>query len=372
MKQLFNFIMLVFVNFISFAQWDEASYPGVPLSIGVDSNIWSSGLQAHYTDNNITRKLLQGKRIMGDSLIWGEINRIGTHLVFIRYKKNEYLINAGNLSPTGDIRLPSDWLVTPDEKKWVISYYLDVLHSQDRDAFLIYEQPWINRQTEMIRNAINMGESGLIGEEWHNQFYYAVNPESLIFLNAVIIMGGFDRSAFFIVDIIPMSDGYKITVSGDRSFALPFFNHSIHGIRLPFPLWEERKFFDMIFIPDGDFMDVYLDSFDNHFATFAKVDNIVFEELERLVRTNKVDLSHIIWPHRADGSMEHSPPARKYTEEITIITDNIENQENILETADKNAFIPIWLLIVICSFIIGTLLVLLCVFFKKFNVTCWR
>jgi len=57
-------------------------------------------------------------------------------------------------------------------------------------------------------------------------------------------------------------------------------------------------------------MDVYLDSLDSHFATFAKVDVAILGELQRLIDANTVDLSRITsWPRRADGTMDFPPPA---------------------------------------------------------------
>jgi hypothetical protein len=55
-------------------------------------------------------------------------------------------------------------------------------------------------------------------------------------------------------------------------------------------------------------MDVYLDSLDAKFATFAKVDPVFLTEMRSLVRTNTCDLTNIVWPRRADGSMDYPPP----------------------------------------------------------------
>jgi len=315
MKRIFLFCLLMLASTSLFAQWEHwevTRYPGIPLTIGVDSGIW--GANVLYRDNAVTRRLPQGEIVLGDIRSTdNRINGIVTHVVRIRYEGNLYAIRASNLSPIGDEQLPKDWITTPDaQKRWVISYYLDALRTQDRDTFLKYERPWIDARMEMIRRNIDRGEA-LRGDMWYNQDYFfsaggLVFLESLVFFDAVIIMGGFDTSVFFINNITPFYAGYKINMSGDRRFALPEFVGNDPAIRLPFPLWEDRQSFDMIFIPDGDYMDVYLDSLDNHFATFAKVDAVILEELERLVRTNTVDLSRITtWPRRADGSMDFPP-----------------------------------------------------------------
>ena len=130
-------------------------------------------------------------------------------------------------------------------------------------------------------------------------------------------MGGFARVGLFTTNIIPYSTGFRITMTGNYSFANR--SESERAIRLPFPRYSERQSFDMIFIPDGDYMDVYLDSLNNRFASFAKVESAFLEELDRLVRTNTSNLSRItFWPRRADGSMDFLPPDGMFPEIVPV------------------------------------------------------
>ena len=278
-----------------FAQWDN--YPGVPLVMRLDSDIWRLGTVVH-TDNNVTRRLPQGTRVLGESAGFrGEINRIFDDIAFIEYEGNLYSTRTSNLSPISEIHLPGNWITEPDApKRWVISFYLTVLRSQDRDTFFNYEQPWMDWSTDLIMRGDPLGGT------WRNA---PINFESLVFFDAVITMGGFARGTFFITDIAPFNTGYSITVANFRGRG----SGDLIPSSLPVPLWSERQSLDLIFIPDGDFMDVYLDSLDNHFATFAKVEAVFLEELQNLVWTNTVDLSRITsWPRRADGSMDIPPP----------------------------------------------------------------
>jgi len=303
MKPIFFLFLIIFSNVSLFAQLNE-EYPGIPLTVGVDSDVWNSGLLQRREDN-ITRILHQGEVVMGntqstDSQIKGQTDR----LTRVWFEGEEYVILTRNLIPMRGSKLPSDWITTLGaEKRWVASYYLNVLRSRERDTFIDFEQVWFNWLPELY-------EYSGVDYDWYER---NINYESLVLFDAVIFMGGFFRSIFFINNITPLNAGYRITMSGDSLFAR---NEMLYprvppiSLPFPFPLWEERQSFDMIFIPDGDFMDVYLDSFENHFATFAKVDAVVLEELERLVRTNTVDLSKITsWPRRADGSMDIPPPA---------------------------------------------------------------
>jgi hypothetical protein len=353
MKRKALFLLALFQSFVVYAQidfWDEMSYPGISLTIMDNADVWSSKLQTHRTDNSVTKRLLQGEMVLGDILYWAEINHVFGHVAMIRYENNLYAIRAGDLSPVGSMRLPRDWIRTPDaQKKWVISYYLDVLHSQDRDMFLKYERPYIENLMEMIRHNIDRGEARR-DDMWYNEGFFVVDLESLAIFDAVIVMGGFWRTNFFVMNIVPFDIGYKITVAGDRWFAAS--SDVIATLRqLPFPLWEERQNFDMIFIPDGDFIDVYLDTLDNHFASFAKVDTAVLEELHALVETNIVDLSRIVWPRRADGSRHLTPPeissnvpAQQVVEEPVEIIYDVEDQEStVVQQNDDVPPMPFWL-----------------------------
>ena len=279
---------------------DDPSYIEVPLAVGVDADAWSIRLLRRL-DSNVTRRLPQGTMVLGN--MEGRnpfLNDQFSHTINIRYGGDEYNIRAGDLVPVGDGRLPRDWITAHDAtKRWAVSYYLDVLRLQDRDAFLIYERPWIDYFLEG-----RWGDETLF--DWHESF--GEDFESLVFFDAAIIMGGFERSMFFITEVTPLGNGHKVTVSGDRRFAL--LEDRLSRITLPFPPWSQRQSFDLIFIPDGDFMDVYLDSLDSHFASFAKVDVAILGELQRLIDANTVDLSRITsWPRRADGTMDFPPPA---------------------------------------------------------------
>jgi len=343
MKRILFVCFAMFVGAPLFAQlgWDIRTYPGVPLTIQDASEVWRSEISRRNEDN-VSRRIEQGTIVLGGSAAFrGEINGALEDMASIMYEGNQYAIRTGNLRPLGDGRLPESWITMPDrERKWVVLYYLDALSSQDRNTFLKHESSWIDFRLDLLRREYGHNTN------WYH--YFRINFESLIFLNAVITMGGFDRFSFFITNIAPFNAGYKISMTGDRWFAT--FRNSSFFTDLPFPLWSERQSLDMIFIPDGDFMDVYLDSLENHFATFAKVDAVILEELERLVQTNVADLSRITsWPRRADGSMDIPPPdgvslafrASHRTTDRLRVRDNPSTDANIVTTLDLGAEVQI-------------------------------
>jgi len=343
MKQVI-FLCLLILSGIALSAQDNTSYAS-QLLIREDSKVWHSSQVSIY-DNNAARILPKGTRVMGRvAAIRDKINGVFDYIASIYYNDERYDIRTSDLNPISG-QLPSGWLTASDtQRKWVISYYLDVLRSQNRDTFLNYEKPWIDYVTAEIEYEIRTG-SAPDDTKWYNSPF---KFESLVFFNAVIIMGGFALCEFFITEIIPFNTGCKITMTGDYWF-IEGRNFSWPGTGLPFPNWSERRSFDMIFIPDGDYMDVYLDTLDNKFATFAKVDNVILEELENLIYTDKVDLSRISsWPQRANGSMDYPPPVTRTAEEekqpefidFSVDSYDTENQLTVQDSAKASA-VPLW------------------------------
>jgi hypothetical protein len=339
------FLCLLILSGIALSAQDNAPQSYVPLIIREDSQVWHSSQVSLY-DNNAARILPKGTRVMGRvAAIRDKINGVFDYIASIYYNDERYDIRTSNLSPVSG-QLPSGWLTASDtQRKWVISYYLDVLRSQNRDTFLNYEKPWIDYVTAEIEYEIRTG-SAPGDTKWYNSPF---KFESLVFFDAVIIMGGFALCEFFITEIIPFNTGCKITMTGDYWF-IEGRNFSWPGTGLPFPNWSERRSFDMIFIPDGDYMDVYLDTLDNKFATFAKVDNVILEELENLIYTDKVDLSRISsWPRRANGSMDYPPPVTRTAEEakqpefidFSVDSSGTESQQTDQNSA-KTSAMPLW------------------------------
>ncbi|MCL2374003.1 MAG: SH3 domain-containing protein [Treponema sp.] len=338
MKRIFFLCALVSAGIALSAQQGDVP-SGASLAVREGSGIWASGMVVR-RDDNATRRLPQGTVVLGElagiqALINGTLNDI----TLIWYRNNEYSILTSDLRPIGGGQLPRSWITAGDndQRVWAISYYLDVLQSRDRNTLINHERAWFayasEQRTDSFYEEMVFGSS-----QWHDWFF--ISP-SLVFFDAVIIMGGAIRDVGFITSITPFNAGYRITMPNRRVFA---------ESPLPFPPWRERQSFDLIFIPDGDFMDVYLDSLDNHFASFAKVDASVLEETQNLIRHDTVDFSRITaWPRRADGSMDFPPPggvtlAFRATHRTTArlhVRESPTTAANIVTTLDLGAEVQI-------------------------------
>jgi hypothetical protein len=283
---------------------DGKDYPGVPLVV-----VKESPLILSYYDRAPWKNIPAGEKVLGE--MGTKLHKLPHHennyYTIIRYEDHECYVYSNSLVPESGDTLPESWITTTDEfaKRWVISYFLDVLHSKDRDTFSKYAKAYVDYLKQSVLDGL---PSNIPWEEADWWFSFFVR-ESLIFSASSISMGGLDQgggwnTTFFIRKIVPVNNGYGITLEGDWFAAV--YGEKVGG--LPFPKYEDRRTFDLIFIPDGDYMDVYLDSLDTKFATFAKVDPIFLVEMQNLLDTNTCDLTNIVWPRRADGSMDYPLP----------------------------------------------------------------
>ena len=306
MKKIICILLFLFVSPFIFGQDD---FIPVPMLIGEDTEIW-----------NFTRRgwrsIAKGETVfgtVGPGSGWGvnferRFPSAQQYITSIIYGNEGFHILSNVLRTASGDSLPQSW-ITPfnPPRVWVISYTLDILGSLDRNTFITYERPFLHSLWLQ-----DDGKSPLRADmyELFNIDFGSLFFESLVFTSAGIVMGGMRRDRFHVTDITPFGNGYSITVSGDGAFWSYFRGIYRSPILLPFPSPFERQEFTMIFIPDGDFMDVYLDSIDNHFATFAKVDSVFLTVLNNFIDSSRsFDLSRITsWPRRADGTMDFPPP----------------------------------------------------------------
>jgi hypothetical protein len=222
--------------------------------------------------------------------------------------------------------------VSPEKKQLIFGYYAQALAEsnrnviRDRDA-LFWQ--WFDKQPRFNPYDNNK-------EWWY--FLYDIKYNFLIFQTALRLENHpYYRLEFLIKNIKKEDHDYYITVkmyqsSNSRYFLdpanPPWANSPIAKIPVP----SQREFFDLIIVPDGDYLDVYVDNYDAHFATFVYVDNQFLQELDTLIKTGTCnDLSRIIWPRRADGSMDYPLPSG------AGVSSNMSIQETIEEPVDTVA-----------------------------------
>ncbi|WP_169714754.1 SH3 domain-containing protein [Spirochaeta cellobiosiphila] len=65
--------------------------------------------------------------------------------------------------------------------------------------------------------------------------------------------------------------------------------------------------YNLIFVQDGDYLDMYIDSVneDNHIFTYVRGTKEMAQEIEHFVRRESYDPSKILWPRHADGTSDY-------------------------------------------------------------------
>jgi len=72
--------------------------------------------------------------------------------------------------------------------------------------------------------------------------------------------------------------------------------------------FSEGNIYRLILKIDGDYMDIFVDDDAESIATLIGVDEHFGMSIIGFFRGSMVDLSRIVWPRRADGTMDFPPP----------------------------------------------------------------
>lgn len=290
-------VILIFSTF-TYLNADE------PLFIVIeDSPIW------HYSDS-FPKTTTIIDELNKDSIIYGirapilaRIDKKLTYMTDIRKDGQKYQIKSSALKPANTKSFFDEKMIfnydDPDRKVWVVSYYLDIFSKQNREHFFKYEHDYLQYNKEW--NEID--DYG--AEDWWDEI---IIGEKLQFFNSAISIGRIFRDDFWILNIRDIESGYRVAVQGDSDYIKKNKKNKRYD-NMQLPLYKNRKTFDLIFIQDGDYMDVYVDSVDLKFATFASVELSFLEEFKKLIRDEDPDISKITyWPQRKDKSMDYLPP----------------------------------------------------------------
>jgi hypothetical protein len=357
-KQLLFFMFVVLAQFI---QGDEVLFRVIR-----DAPAWYSPHRGVISRENSTLILREGEIVRGRS-----VSYVVREIDGNRYNLNSFTYNNRNYEIQTDVLVPANtsdlfdasWITNFDNNNntfWVLDGYMRVLLSENRDIFHEVEYVWINAYNS-LREMIGIG---YITEAW----YESADIDSRLKMNQITLhAGGFVKRGFWIKNIIAIDNGYKVTVVDPRFGERFSVDNGYFWNQISFP--TDRRSFDLIFIQDNDYLAMYLDTVENHLATFVRVNKVVIDELNNLLKNNRADLSRIIWPRRADGTMDFPPPAvssnvpaQQVVDESIEITYDIEDQESavVQNTADRQTM-PFWVLFAI----IGGVVVIVAVVVKR-------
>jgi hypothetical protein len=270
---------------------------------------------AFYTNDRILFEIPQDTIVIGDLgvIIDPDYNRDQTPFHGFVWNDKKYITYIESLVPaeTEDLfpkELISD-TVSTGKKQLIFGYYAQALAQGNRDVIRNQDTlfwQWFDKQPRDFYDN---------DKEWW-YFLYTIKYNFLIFQTTLYLLNSpYYSFDFFVKNIRKNGNIYHVTakmyqppysyMNSDPTYP-PWANSPIAKIPVP----SQREFFDFIIVPDGDYLDVYVDNYDTHFATFVYADNQFLQELETLIRTGTCNnLTRIVWPRRADGSMDYPPPA---------------------------------------------------------------
>jgi hypothetical protein len=285
-----------------------------------------------YTNDRILFELSKDTIVIGVSgaLIDGNYERDRTPFQDFIYENEEYTTYIESLIPDGTDDLFPKELITGNisnaKKHLIFSYYLEALSVKNRDV--IFNKDTLFWEWFVKQPAREPYEER---DKWW-KFVWILYDNNFLIYNTTLKL---TNEPYYTLDLLVKNirkheKSYYVNVKmrDEKRY------HYLHEVDKP--LWKntpiskipkpsQREFFDLIIVPDGDYLDVYVDNYNTHFATFVYVDKQLMEELTKLIDTGTCnDLTNIPWPRRADGSMDYPPPS---------LANNMEETENYDDSA---------------------------------------
>jgi hypothetical protein len=298
-------------------------------------------------------------------------NKFSTFYLWFVKENEKFVIAANDLIPLGmdsffdtDIVIPYEELILPNglfanlpNEMWAPSYYCKVLGSEERETLTKFEPHLLE---------YNTGDTFLYGVpmKWHLDITTHTRSGMYMFYNSMIYAGG--GSNFLVKNIIKTEYGYTVTCFGPKEVQVntgPSFDWSAY------PDGEVN----LLLYVDGEYIDMYFNDTEHKFGTLVRVKEEFIRQYESLIETNTCDLTNVVWPKRADGSMDYPPPqptqaAATDPPDVVDIADYGEAAEPDLveETVGRQTTVEIpWVVLAIAGTVAAALVVVFLVRRKK-------
>jgi hypothetical protein len=188
---------------------------------------------------------------------------------------------------------PNGVYVNLPNEMWIPSYYSDVLRSKDRETLVKFEPYLLQYNTE---DTFGFG----VPQRWYHVRNH-INPGMSMFYNSAIYIGS---NSFLVKSIEKTEYGYKVNCFGPEG---ENFEASKGILRFDWSLYPGGEI-DLLLYVDGEYIDMYINDSLQKFGTLVRVKEEFTKQYENLLETNTCDLTNVIWPRRADGSMDYPPP----------------------------------------------------------------
>jgi len=282
---------------------------------------------------NISGEIQEGSIVKGHRGVkFSSLEGINILFQEIFYNGKRMLIYANSIIPMETQDLFDENLLHNTEKPLISSFYINALRSNNREMIYLHDKPaWEEK--------IALFEEDLQYDDW---WFYAIGRENLTITQTALTL------------MSDAKDGSELLIKNIKKTGLEYIV-TVKEITLPFRNWwnwpkpEERELFTVLLIPDGDYIDMYLENKNTLIDTFVFVNEELIAQLNNLIDGNIVNLSRITWPHRADGSTDYSIPALNTLEdvkqpesiELSVDSSDAESQQTVQNSAKKSAM-PLW------------------------------
>ena len=239
-----------------------------------------------------------------------EINGNPSFIHNVIFEGMAYIIATNTFTPVDTNEMLDEGFLTDaslgmESNIWINSYFLEVLHSGNLAALVPHEQ-------ELVDN--EMGDAAFAFSMHGARFNM-----SLTLTQGTISIGGLNRDEFWIQRIERTENGYRVAVTWNALSDFIHYNPRLRSGSVTLPDRSEFPAFDLYFIVDGDYLDVYYstgtdDSYRIFSTSFALADAEMVRQIDGILKgdfwISPFQPSRIaFWPRRADGGMDFLPPA---------------------------------------------------------------
>ena len=268
-----------------------------------------------YNFNELSKEL-QGELIGKDKLVFYKLGSpFSEHYLSVKNDDNYFLHTITVNDKNGDLFhvLIDDLERTGVDKDlhksingvWIPAYYFDVLKAGNKKKLLSYESFW---ETDWKTS---------IGEQWEDEYF----PLHLIISDNYFYISSYATGYRFYLITSDISN------NGIQCYTL---EKNIDTGRIDSKK-EILRYFDgenetaIFFERDGDYINLYNDSNRNEMIeSFVFVSNYDFikENIKRILKGNKCDLSKVTWPKHADGSCDYDGSKKTVAVQSTNVSPN--------------------------------------------------
>ena len=281
----------------------------------------------------ITGSIREGETIFFQGKI-DALLPLGSHeyMLFVMTKYGqEGWVNARHVMLLNNYFLPA----SVSGRFWIHSYYQQFLAGAQRETLFYYEPFWRDEYYELTRH---------LGRHQDPWWEFAGRTKFIIRDNLVQITGIPINGFISFATITQRKYDNTIILYVLCEHKSNFVQHNYLNSR-----FNEGKTYRLTLVVDGDYMDIFVGNDTKSMVTLIGVDNYFARSVSDFFIDGTVDLSRIVWPRRADGTMDFPPPgidmsgfeSSHTTTDRLRIRDNPATDSLIVTTLDLSAEVQV-------------------------------